>query len=150
MTAGSIPATQAPASVEGRPWRGGWRDGTSYGALGLPLAFVELPLYVLLPNFYASRYGVPLALLGAVLLSARLLDAIADPFIGRWADALYGRSPRQAYRWLAYAAVGLAIGFRALFFPPMSEGTALLVWCAIGLAVTYLSFSTVMVIHQAW
>ncbi|MEO6745008.1 MAG: MFS transporter [Caldimonas sp.] len=150
MTAGSIPAAQAPASVEGRPWRGGWRDGTSYGALGLPLAFVELPLYVLLPNFYASRYGVPLALLGAVLLSARLLDAIADPFIGRWADALYGRSPRQAYRWLAYAAVGLAIGFRALFFPPMSDGTALMVWCAIGLVVTYLSFSTAMVIHQAW
>jgi Na+/melibiose symporter-like transporter len=46
-----------------------------------------------------------------VLLSARLLDAIADPFIGRWADALYGRSPRQAYRWLAYAAVGLRSAF---------------------------------------
>jgi hypothetical protein len=30
----------------------------------------------------------------------------------------------------------------------MSEGTALLVWCAIGLAVTYLSFSTVMVITR--
>ena len=92
----------APAS---RAWRGGWRDGLSYGGLGLPLAFVELPLYVLLPNFYASRYGIPLALLGAVLLGARLLDAIADPFIGRWADALFTRSPAEALRRLALAAI---------------------------------------------
>lgn len=139
-----------PAAPAIRPWRGGWRDGLSYGALGLPLAFVELPLYVLLPNFYASRYGVPLALLGAVLLGARLFDAIADPFIGRWADALFTRSPAQALRRLALAAVGLAIGFRALFFPPVSGAGALLWWCAGGLALTYLSFSTVMVIHQAW
>ena len=137
----------APAS---RAWRGGWRDGLSYGGLGLPLAFVELPLYVLLPNFYASRYGIPLALLGAVLLGARLLDAIADPFIGRWADALFTRSPAEALRRLALAAIGLAVGFRALFFPPVTGASALLWWCAGALALTYLSFSIVMVIHQAW
>ena len=48
--------------------RGGWRDGLSYGGLGLPLAFVALPLYVVLPNYYARAFGVPLATLGAVLL----------------------------------------------------------------------------------
>ena len=32
------------------PWRGGWADGLRYGGLGLPLAFVALPLYVILPN----------------------------------------------------------------------------------------------------
>ena len=42
-------------------WRGGWGDGLRYGALGLPLAFVALPLYVVLPNHYASTFGVPLA-----------------------------------------------------------------------------------------
>jgi GPH family glycoside/pentoside/hexuronide:cation symporter len=35
---------------------------------GLPLAFVALPLYVLLPNHYAREFGMPLATLGAVLL----------------------------------------------------------------------------------
>jgi hypothetical protein len=48
-------------------------------ALGLPLAFVALPLYVQLPNHYASEFGMPLATLGALLLGARLLDAVADP-----------------------------------------------------------------------
>jgi glycoside/pentoside/hexuronide:cation symporter, GPH family len=47
------------------------RDGISYGLLGLPLAFVALPLYVVLPNYYARDLGVPLATLGAVLLGAQ-------------------------------------------------------------------------------
>lgn len=141
MTAATLPA---------RAWRGGWRDGLSYGALGLPLAFVALPLYVVLPIHYASVHGVPLALLGAVLLGARLLDALVDPVIGRWADALFARSAQHAWRRLAAAAIVLAVGFRALFFPPVEGTSALLGWCAAALAVTYLGFSTVTVIHQAW
>ena len=31
--------------------------------LGLPLAFVSLPLYVLLPHHYAREFGLPLATL---------------------------------------------------------------------------------------
>ena len=143
-------AAPAPAPALARSWRGGWRDGIGYGAAGLPLAFVALPLYVVLPNHYASVFGVPLALLGIVLLTARLLDAVADPLIGRWADALFARSAMQAWRVAAIAAVVLALGFRALFFPPVEGATALVVWCAALLAVTYLSYSIVSVIHQAW
>ena len=47
--------------------------GLSYGLLGLPLAFVALPLYVHLPHAYASRYGMSLATLGGVLLLVGLL-----------------------------------------------------------------------------
>ena len=39
-------------------------QGLAYGLLGLPLAFVALPLYVLLPNHYAREFGMPLATLG--------------------------------------------------------------------------------------
>ncbi len=129
---------------------GTWRGGSRYGALGLPLAFVALPLYVVLPNHYAGALGVPLALLGAVLLAARLLDAVADPLIGRWVDRLFAGSPSQAWRAAALAGVVLAIGFAALFFPPLQGTTPLLVWCAALLAVTYLGYSVVTVIHQAW
>ena len=117
-------------------WHGGWRSGLPYGALGLPLAFVALPLYVVLPNHYATTFGVPLALLGLVLLGARLFDAVADPLIGRWVDALFARSAHHAWRIAAAAAAVLALGFWALFFPPLSGTTALLAWCAGMLAVT--------------
>lgn len=128
-----------------------WQDGLRYGAPGFALAFVALPLYVILPNHYASAYGVPLALLGAVLLGARLLDALVDPLIGRWADALLDRSAAAAWTAMALAAVVLALGFRGLFFPLVGRDTsALLVWCAALLALTYFSYSVISVIHQAW
>lgn len=133
-------------------WTGRWQHGLSYGAAGFPLAFVALPLYVVLPNHYAAEFGVPLALLGAVLLGARLLDALVDPFIGRWADALLDHSVMKTWAVVAMAAVVLALGFRGLFFPPLAQGDTigLLVWCAALLAVTYLSYSVITVIHQAW
>ncbi len=124
--------------------------GATYGALGLPLAFVALPLYVILPNHYATAFGVPLAALGAVLLGARLLDAVADPLIGRWADRLFARSSQAAWRAVAAAAVVLALAFRALFFPAVDGTPALLAWCAGTLAIAYLAYSTISVIHQAW
>ncbi|MGZ7281813.1 MFS transporter, partial [Streptococcus pyogenes] len=64
----------------------------AYGFMGLPLAFLALPLYVLLPNHYAREFGLPLATLGALLLGARLLDALVDPLLGRLSDRLFRRS----------------------------------------------------------
>jgi glycoside/pentoside/hexuronide:cation symporter, GPH family len=129
---------------------GTWRNGACYGALGLPLAFVALPLYVVLPNHYATQLGVPLAWLGLVLLAARLLDAAADPLIGSFVDRWLARSPLHALRASAVCAGVLAAGFTALFSPPVQGLAALLAWCAAFLAVTYLSYSVVAVVHQAW
>lgn len=131
-------------------WRGGWAQGLAYGGLGLPLAFVALPLYVVLPNHYASEFGIPLATLGALLLGARLLDAVADPLIGRWADGWFGHSARRVLGAAVLAALVLMAGFRGLFFPAVQGQAALLVWCAGLLAVTYLSYSVLSVLHQAW
>jgi glycoside/pentoside/hexuronide:cation symporter, GPH family len=126
------------------------RDGLAYGALGLPLAFVALPLYVVLPNHYATTFGVPLTALGALLLGARLLDAVADPLIGRWADRWFARSLRRVLIAAVLAALLVAIGFHALFFPAVSGTAALLAWCGGFLAVTYLAYSVLSVVHQSW
>jgi Na+/melibiose symporter-like transporter len=148
----SFASAEAPAGARdgAAGWRGGVGDGLRYGALGLPLAFVALPLYVVLPNHYATAFGVPLATLGALLLFARLLDAFADPWIGRLADHWFARSRRRVLLATALAAVVLAIGFRALFFPAVQGLSALLWWCGVMLAVTYLAYSVVAVVHQAW
>jgi glycoside/pentoside/hexuronide:cation symporter, GPH family len=139
----AVPAL-APAAASGM------RHGLAYGALGLPLAFVALPLYVVLPNHYATVFGVPLATLGALLLATRLLDAFADPWIGRWADGWFAHSARRVLAVAAIAALVLALGFHALFFPRVSDPAALLAWCGAFLAVTYLSYSVLSVVHQAW
>jgi Na+/melibiose symporter-like transporter len=132
----------------------GRRNAMLYGLLGLPLAFAALPLYVILPNHYAREFGVPLAALGAVLLAARLFDALLDPWLGRLTDRLLARSPHMLLRWGALAAVLLAAGMVLLFFPDRllhaPETSDLLVWAAIMLVVTYLGFSLLSIAHQAW
>ena len=125
-------------------------NGLAYGLLGLPLAFVALPLYVILPNYYAKEFGVPLAVLGAVLLGARLFDAFIDPLLGKLSDRLFKRSSGAILRAGLLAAVVLAIGFALLFFPQVTQPNALVVWATAMLMVTYAAYSFLSVSHQSW
>ena len=127
----------------------GWR----YGLLGLPLAFVSLPLYVNLPRHYAEQYAMPLGRLGLLLLLTRLLDAALDPRIGRWVDDLYERNPLRCWQAAVLAAALMALGFAALWNPPADlRGTdaLLLVWLGAALVLTYLSYSLAAMVHQSW
>ena len=127
-----------------------WPQGLRYGLMALPLAFVALPLYVFLPNYYARSFGLPLASLGVLLLLARVADAVIDPLLGRWVDRLFARSQTQVLRFSAVAAVLLGAGFVALFFPPVREHGALLVWAAGALLVCYLGYSALTLVQQSW
>lgn len=142
------PMATASASVDARPW--GLREGLSYGLMGLPLAFCALPLYVLMPNLYARQWGVSLAALGAVLLAARLLDALIDPLLGRWCDRVFDRSLRAVLVMGGVACAVLAVGFTSLFVPPLRAPSALLWWAAMWLVVTYAAYSVLSVAHQSW
>jgi GPH family glycoside/pentoside/hexuronide:cation symporter len=136
--------------VPRKPWRGGWRDGLSYGALGLPLAFVALPLYVVLPAHYAGQFGVPLAWLGALLLAVRAFDALLDPWIGRLCDRCFAHAPRAVLPIAWAAALLLALAFYGVFFPPVQGLSALLAWCALMLLLAYGAYSVLSILHQAW
>lgn len=113
----------------------------AYGLLGLPLAFAALPIYVHVPRYYAETAGMELALLGFILLGARLLDAGIDPWLGWLAD----RVPRR--RMLALALLPFGLGFIALLNPPAGQAGP---WLLASLALTYLGFSAATVAYQAW
>lgn len=150
-TPAAPPGLDAPAAAAAAPIAS-WRQGVSYGALGLPLAFVALPLYVVLPNHYATEHGVPLAALGLLLLGTRLFDAVTDPWIGRWIDRWFAHSDARVLLAALLAAAATAVGFHGLFFPPAQvQGlTALLLWCGALLIWTYLAYSVLLVMHHAW
>ncbi len=124
----------------------------AYGLLGLPLAFVALPVYVHLPNLYAQQYGVPLAALGGVLLLSRSIDAAVDPWLGRWGDRLYRHSWQAVWVASLLLALAVALGFAALFFPPAAALTSvgLLVWVGAALTLSHLAYSGLGILHQAW
>lgn len=139
----AAPAREAPPALA-------WRAGLAYGLLGLPLAFAALPLYVVLPHYYASQLGLPLATVGALLLLVRLTDAGAEPLLGRVSDLLYRRSA-PAVLWVAgAAALLLAGGMAGLFFPRVDGPRALAAWLVAGLLGTCLAHSLLVIAHQAW
>jgi len=113
----------------------------AYGVLGLPLAFAALPIYVHVPHYYAETTGMELALLGGILLGARLLDAFIDPWLGWLADRVARR------RMLALSLWPFALGFVALLNPPSRQAGP---WLLGALALTYFGFSAATVAYQAW
>ena len=121
-----------------------------YGLMGMPLAFVALPLYVFLPNHYARTYGVPLATLGTLLLWTRALDAMLDPWLGGFSDTLYARGLPTVLKGAGAMALLMALGTSALFFPPVVGTTAFLAFVGVMLVITYVGFSGLTLIHQSW
>jgi len=142
-------AILARRTVAGAPAQASGWAGFRYGALGFPLAFLALPLYIVLPSHYAAQYGVPLTTLGLVLLGTRALDAALDPFIGLFVDRVFARSTRHVCWLAAVAAIVVSVGFTALFYPQVGAN-ALLAWLAGALLLTYVAFSVLSVTHQAW
>lgn len=125
-------------------------DGLAYGLLGLPLAFAAIPIYVVLPHYYASDLGLPLALVGSLLLLVRLMDAGVEPLLGRLSDHLY-RHSILAVLWVAGAsALLLGLGMAGLFFPLTQGRTSLAAWMVAGLLFTCLAHSQLIISHQAW
>jgi Na+/melibiose symporter-like transporter len=121
----------------------------AYGLLGAPLAMMALPVYVLVPKFYAEATGLALAVIGAVLLATRLADAFVDPLLGAWVDR---SKQRGSYlRPVLVALPPLAAGFVLLFLPPaeMSAITAT-IWLGVTLTAAYLGYSLATVAYQAW
>jgi glycoside/pentoside/hexuronide:cation symporter, GPH family len=119
--------------------------------LRMPLALLELPLFVLLPKLYNELFGLSLATVGAVLLAARLVDAALDPFLGVWLDRY---KQKFNYRfWIAAALPLLLSGFAALLWAPTSwKGDAPFVagWLAVFSVITYIAYSLVSISYQAW
>jgi Na+/melibiose symporter-like transporter len=118
----------------------------AYGGLGLPLAALNLPLYVYLPAFYAETAGLGLATVGIVLFAARLLDALSDPLVGELSDRTRSRLGRRR-PWLLLACPLLLASTWYLFRPTLPvSATYLLLWsCA-----AYLAWTLMLLPYTAW
>ena len=67
----------------------------AYALPAIPLAALSLPLYIIVPTFYAETLGLSLAAVGAALLVVRIVDAVTDPLIGWLADRWRPRFGRR-------------------------------------------------------
>ncbi|MFN4063347.1 MFS transporter [Azoarcus communis] len=118
----------------------------AYGALGLPLAFAALPIYVHVPRLYADALGLSLATVGLVLLAARIVDALTDPMIG-WVSDRACALPAGRVSLIALALPVLGLGMIGLLAPPDGAGA---LWLALSVTVVSLAYSVATIAYNAW
>ena len=117
-----------------------------YGLPGLPLAVLLLPLFVIIPTFYADDLGLGLATVGGILFFARIWDVITDPLIGVLSDRTASRFGRRK-PWLVLGTPIAVVGAWALFLPPEQVSAAYLLFATIAL---YLGGTMIMLPYTAW
>ncbi len=124
-----------------------------YGLLAAPLALVGLPLYVYLPSLFAQSTGLGLVTIGSILLAARALEALADPWIGRWIQTLHRQRASALPTYVAVIAALMALcvsltlqsgTWLTVFNTPSSKAAAL----AACVALAYMAYSWLTIAHH--
>ncbi|TCK31518.1 Na+/melibiose symporter-like transporter [Ancylobacter aquaticus] len=117
-----------------------------YSLPALPLAALALPFYVIVPSFYAEALGLSLASVGTALLAIRILDAVADPFLGWASDHIAPAMGRRRALMLVATPVTALCAFM-VFWPGAGAGIAYLVLWGLGLSLGYTALSLA---YTAW
>lgn len=112
-----------------------------FSFLALPLAFVGIPIYLNISDFYARKFGFNLALIGVLLIFIRAIDALQDPFIGYFSDSLSQR--KFSHKKIIYLSSSiLSVAFFLVFNPPALLGQGLsILWFVFSLILTYTCFN---------
>lgn len=119
-----------------------------YAAPAFALAVVGIPVYVHLPKFYTDVIGVSVGAVGALVMAARLFDAVTDPLIGLASDRTRSRWGRRR-PWIALGSIPLAVSLVALFAPPEASGTTAAIWLGGSLFATFLFWTVVTVPYES-
>ncbi len=91
------------------------RVSYGFGAMANGIKGAAFSAYLML--YFNQVIGVPASIVGTALACTLLVDAIVDPFLGRWADVTRSRWGRR-HPFMYAAAIPTAIFFYATWFPP--------------------------------
>jgi len=120
----------------------------AYAAPAFALAVVGIPVYVYIPKFYTDVVGVPIAIIGYLLLGVRLFDAVTDPAIGYISDQTTSRWGRRR-PYIAVGAILLAISMYVLFNPPKASPIFETIWFSMAIFCLFLFWTAVIVPYES-
>ncbi|MEZ5559859.1 MAG: MFS transporter [Pseudomonadales bacterium] len=117
-----------------------------HGCLGLPLAVIGYPLSIWIPAHYSGGLGLSLALVGTILMLARLTDVVTDPLMGELSDRWRTRFGRRK-PWMVIGTPLMMLGVYKLFMP----GTDVdVLYFLIWLSLFFLGSTMIALPHRAW
>lgn len=121
----------------------------NYSIFALPLAFVGMPIYINISDFYAKRFELNLEIIGFSLILVRILDLAQDLLIGYASDLIIKKGINRK-KIIYYSSFLLAISFFLLFNPPKLNNQYLVIsWFFILLSSTYLFFNFCAINYEA-
>jgi GPH family glycoside/pentoside/hexuronide:cation symporter len=109
-------------------------------------ALAMTPLITFIPAFYSGEHGLPLALVGAIIFGARLLDIVVEPTVGILSDRT--RTPWGRRKpWIVAGLPLLMLGCWMVFAPPVKVDAA---YAALWITVTFIAFNVLDTPYKAW
>lgn len=109
-------------------------------------AIMHGPVAGILPTLYSTEFGLDLAVMGTVLLIARLFDAITDPLIGYWSDSTQSRWGKRK-PWVVFGAALTVFSIYFLFRPGQDGGMAYFLSFSL---LLYLAWTIMEIPYIAW
>lgn len=119
----------------------------AHGSIGLPLAVISYPLAIWVPAHYSSGLGLSLAMVGTILMLARLTDVLTDPLMGEISDRWRTRFGRRR-PWLVVGMPIMMFGVYKLFIPP--AGDVGITYLLVFLTLFFLGSTIIALPHRAW
>jgi len=127
----------------------GIREQLAYALPALVLALLGITFYVYLPKFYVDSIGVDLSVLGFIIISSRIFDALSDPLIGALSDRTRSRFGRRR-PWMLGALLPLGASFFLLLRPDLAPSwCSAEVWLGILSFIFFLSWTMVSIPYEA-
>lgn len=120
----------------------------AYAAPAFALAMVGIPVYVYIPKFYTDVVGIDIALLGLLMFSVRIFDALTDPVLGYLSDRTATRFGRRR-PYIAIGSLFVAAFMFMLFNPPQVSQSMVTVWFGVAIYALFLSWTAVTVPYES-
>ncbi|HBH30456.1 MAG TPA: MFS transporter, partial [Desulfofustis sp.] len=120
----------------------------AYGSPAFALAVVGIPVYVYIPKFYTDVVGIHVGLLGVILFSVRLFDAITDPVIGYLSDRTSTRFGRRR-PYILVGSILVAFSMLLLFNPPPGSPSFETIYFTCCIYALFLAWTIVTVPYEA-
>lgn len=124
------------------------RKKIAYSLPAFFLAVVGIPVYVYIPKFYTDVVGVEIAVLGYILFSVRIFDAVTDPAIGYMSDRTVSKMGRRR-PYIAIGSLFVALTMYLLFNPPEGSAAFETVWLAVSVYALFLAWTVVVVPYES-
>ena len=130
--------------------RGLTRQASILSSVAYALPMVGVYFFVapisILQGIYAKYFGVPLTTIAAIILAARLFDAVSDPLIGYISDQEQARTGGRK-RMIAIGGAVFVVSAYFLYAPPEDVGA---LYFLVFFILFALGFTLIEIPHLAW